>query len=627
VQGANIFWCSKPTDADAGKTYDIDAGLEKMFGTGARWKTAQQREGMEMIMALQDDRLGSKLLILVLPTGGGKSVFFMLPSLVEDKGSVAGSTSIVVVPFSALMKDLAGRARDMGVDCIWWRPGRHNDRTERQRDARLVIVSADVAVSNEFTAYVESIRARGQLRRIFFDECHTIITDASYRVQLGKLKELHRFGCPMVMLTATLPVKMEPWFRTQMLCGDAAILRAAAVKLNIRYRVDTVKPGSNAVQDRVMAVMRKMESRMAGLQKGVVYCRSIAECEALGEQAGCGVHHSRMTDDAKEAALQAWIEGRDSMRWIAATSGLGTGVDIGGIVGVVHMRQPYGLVDFVQQTGRGGRRKDEVVDSVIVTDGRPLWQDEFASDIEQVNRDAVEQFMQQDGCRRIALGQFMDGEGRSCDELGAERCDWCMADAGESSSGESGSEEAEEVQGAQEGRGLVEGRGENRLKEHRRDVSRRLAAMYGWLDEVAGPEKCCVCYVKWHIHERREDRRCRYRHRRSTCRYIKQKAFEAWRQPLRFADYRCCWECGLPHDWCTQARVEGQCIYRNQVLPVVMMVKISTTLHGLVKDTFDVDATDDDKYRKWLVRSRQLYDRDMTNALAVWDLVVRSVCS
>ena len=43
-------------------------------------------------------------------------------------------------------------------------------------------------------------------------------------------------------------------------------------------------------------------------------------------------------------------------------------MDIGGIVGVVHMEQPYGLVDFVQQTGRGGRRVGEVMESVVVMD-------------------------------------------------------------------------------------------------------------------------------------------------------------------------------------------------------------------------------------------------------------------
>jgi RAD3-like DEAD/DEAH box helicase len=219
---------------------DVDAGLRRLFGPAAEWRSERQREIMVRIMGLQDNGYRSELLIVVLPTGGGKSVFFMLPAALDEDGADGGSTSIVVVPFAALLRDMERRARDAGIDCLWWRTGEHTDRTERQRDARLVLVSADVAVGAEFMAYAQSVRSRGRLARIFFDECHTSITDVGYRARLGRLGELHRFGCPMVMLTATLPVAMEGWYRERMLCRDAAMLRSAAAKLNIRYTVRTV---------------------------------------------------------------------------------------------------------------------------------------------------------------------------------------------------------------------------------------------------------------------------------------------------------------------------------------------------------------------------------------------------
>ncbi|KAK4441869.1 P-loop containing nucleoside triphosphate hydrolase protein, partial [Podospora aff. communis PSN243] len=360
----------------------------------------------------------SELLIAVLPTGGGKSVFFMLPAVLDESSLCGGLINIVVVPFAALIRDMEKRAREMGVDCLWWRTGSHGDRAERQRDARLVLVSADVAVCLEFMAYVQSIRSRGRLGRIFFDECHTSITDVSYRARLGKLKEMHRFGCPMVMLTATLPVSMEMWYREKMLCRDAAILRSAAAKHNIRYRVRTVRKGEGSVQDAVLAEMRQLEGAMSGSQKGVVYTRSIAACELLGEAAGCGIHHSKASEDANQAALRAWTAGGDGdgARWIVATSGLGTGIDIAGITAIVHMQEPHGLVDFTQQTGRGGRRAGEVVESVIVTDGRPVRDDEFEDDISRQNRTAMRDFIQQKGCRRVGLGKFLDGAGLDCTE-------------------------------------------------------------------------------------------------------------------------------------------------------------------------------------------------------------------
>ncbi len=148
---------------------DIDAGLQRLYGPTAQWKSEQQREIMAKVMALQDNGIRSELLMAVLPTGGGKSVFFLLPAVL-DSTQGGQSTSIVVVPFAALLRDMESKAKRLGIDCLWWRTGEHSDRTERQRDARRVLVSADVAVSVEFMAYVQSIRSPGRLGRIFFYE-------------------------------------------------------------------------------------------------------------------------------------------------------------------------------------------------------------------------------------------------------------------------------------------------------------------------------------------------------------------------------------------------------------------------------------------------------------------------
>ncbi len=119
-----------------------------------------------------------------------------------------------------------------------------------------MVVSADVAVSAGFMSYVESIRARGLLDRIFFDECHTFVMDVGYRTSLGLLVGLYRYGCPLVMLMATLPVKMEKWLWDYMLAEEATIIRAATMRANIRYRVETVRAdGASSIEDGVVAVV------------------------------------------------------------------------------------------------------------------------------------------------------------------------------------------------------------------------------------------------------------------------------------------------------------------------------------------------------------------------------------
>ena len=77
----------------------------------------------------------------------------------------------------------------------------------------MVVVSADVVVTEQFCNYVNGLRARKLLSGIFINEYHIIIMDVLYRQKLEALKGLHRFDYPVILLTATLPGVIERWFR------------------------------------------------------------------------------------------------------------------------------------------------------------------------------------------------------------------------------------------------------------------------------------------------------------------------------------------------------------------------------------------------------------------------------
>lgn len=570
----------------------IDTGLRTLFGPEAGWRSQTQRDVMGRMMALGR----GNSLIAVLPTGGGKSIFFMLPAALERHG-----VHVVVVPFVALMDDLVRRACDFGIDCVGWKSSRQTGRDEPLPDASLVVVSADSVTSDEFTAYLDALRARKRLRRIFVDECHTIIMDVGYRERLAALKGLHRFDAPLVLLTATLPVRLERWFRRQMLVEDAEIVRSPTTKLNIRYTVKTVEAGRSAVDQEVVRTVVRLENTMRGEHKGVVYCRTKKRCEAVAGKLGCDYYHSGIAEPGRRAeVLSRWAEGRAESRWIAATTGLGTGVDIPGIVAIVHMEQPYGLVDFVQQTGRGGRRDGEVVESVIVTDGKPVKHDEQSSDVEHMNRQAMERFINDVDCRRVGLGLFMDGQARDCEEMDGERCDRC--------------------------RDRVES---NPLGEDTRSRCREVGALRQWLQDIEG--KCGVCFIRWHHHGRVEERRHRFDHPPNDCRIVPLTEFRAWKRKVRFRDYSCCWVCGLPLEWCAEAKSDrgtgeqGDCAWPDQVLRVVVMARQSHHMAAMVRDEFDVDVADEG-YAAWAGRDRSMYDETWTNALAVWVLIVSEFC-
>jgi superfamily II DNA helicase RecQ len=554
-------------------------------------------------------------LIVVLPTGGGKSLLFMLPAILKERDD---GTTVVVVPFAALIQDVVRRARECGVDCIRWQSALTVGRDGPERRARLVVVSADLVEVGEFVQYLDHLRRLGVLKEIFVDESHTLVLDVNYRDRLLRLVGLHYYDCAIIFLTATLPGFVERRLRQTMLIEEAAIIRASTVKGNIRYQVQEIRKVRD-VADAVEEMVERLGARMTRDQKGVVYCRTHTEAETMAERLGCDFYHSGIGEaHRRQEILERWMEGVSGQRWIVATTGLGTGIDIAGIVAVIHMGQPYGLVDFVQQTGRGGRRDGEVVDSVIIKGpGRAAIRAQ-ASDVEHWNHEAMVTFIEQTSCRRTILGEIMDGRGRSCDELEVEACDRCRSEVEEVDvSGEEQDEREDEGYQTE----IVSG--SQRLKKHIQGTHQALDRLRGWLEEVK--DYCPVCWVKWHRRGGQERHRKLVEHRIQECRVVRYEAFRTWRQGLAFGQYDCCWRCGLAGGWCDGAQRGLECEHADTVLPVMMEVVESEKAREWIREGLEVEEEvllEQRGYLSWLGRRRQVYGRWMTNGMAVVATVV-----
>jgi superfamily II DNA helicase RecQ len=124
------------------------------------FRSEEQREALYTIVSGNQ----TTLLVVVLPTGGGKSLLFMAPACLNDLG-----VTIVVVPYRALLDNLLKTAKDARIDCIKYRPGEQNP-------AALVFVSADFAGGSQFLSYVQLLSVKGVLRRVFVDESHLTFT-------------------------------------------------------------------------------------------------------------------------------------------------------------------------------------------------------------------------------------------------------------------------------------------------------------------------------------------------------------------------------------------------------------------------------------------------------------------
>jgi superfamily II DNA helicase RecQ len=199
-----------------------------------------------------------------------------VPGYVEE-----GRITVVVVPYRALITNLVKRICGSGIKCIEWKHGETNP-------ASVVVVSADVAGDvlgdSNFLSYVRLLCSKGVLRRVVVDECHLIYTSSDWRPRLAGLKNLRLLPCPIVLLTATLPPLREHELAAAMILTHVTYIRASTVRPSTQYFVSRCQ--RDKLEETAITVCRQRQRKLlAKGQKGVVYCQSKQQTEAIAEDA------------------------------------------------------------------------------------------------------------------------------------------------------------------------------------------------------------------------------------------------------------------------------------------------------------------------------------------------------
>jgi len=444
-------------------------------------------------------------LIVVLPTGGGKSLLFTAPACLDNPG-----VTIVVVPYRALLDNLLATAKKAKIDCLEYRPGEQNP-------AALVLISADFVSGSQFLSYAQLLSAKGILRRVFVDECHLTFTASDWRPKLAEVRAVRGLRVPIIMLTATLPVLLEFELEESMAASMARYIRAVTTRTKTRYIVEACKPGK--LEEKVLELCKRMKKHL-GLRKGVVYSRSRDQCERLARMLRCAHYHAGAADN--EESLKAWLE-RGGL--IVATSALGTGVDFPGIVFTLHVDIPYGMIDFAQESGRAGRAGEDV-DSVIVVEEGKAERQAAGGKARAVDESIMRDFITTRNCRRRVMGLYLDNKEIECgNDASLARCDRC-------------------------------GEGVTALERDYARAANERQIVEETLDEVT--DGCVFCFVEstgditanW-THRPEECERADYRRRRDLD--------ERFRRLIRFEESsHSCFKCGFSQKLCATGVDEGR---------------------------------------------------------------------
>ena len=308
--------------------------------------------GFDTLRPLQADALRAALAgrdsLVVLPTGGGKSLCYQLPPLVD------GATDVVISPLVALMKDQVDALEAIGYPAAAIHGALEASERARVRDRliagdlRLLFVAPERLVNTGLL----DILARAGVRRFAVDEAHCISQwghdfRPEYR-QLALLRE--RFPHASIhAFTATATPRVREDIATQLGLRDPAVLVGTFDRPNLVYRV--VPRTDRAGQ--VEAILGRHRG-----EASIVYCISRKETERLAARlAGAGLlaqpYHAGLDATRRHRTQEAFA--RETIDVVVATVAFGMGIDRSDVRLVLHTALPKSLEAYQQETGRAGR--------------------------------------------------------------------------------------------------------------------------------------------------------------------------------------------------------------------------------------------------------------------------------
>ena len=299
-----------------------------------------QQEAMEAVLAWHDT-------LVLMPTGGGKSIIYQLPTLVSD------GLCIVVTPLIALMKDQVDRLRRMGIPAV----AIHSGLSSRQidialdncvyGDVKFLYVAPERLSSEMFRLRVD----RMNVSLLAVDEAHCISQwGYDFRPAYLKIKELRRLipDTPVLALTASATPQVAKDIMEQLAFAEPNILQTSFLRPNLSYSV-------RETDDKEGQLLRIINN-VPGC--GIVYVRMRNTAERVAnflvEQGySASFYHGGLPNAERALRQDEWVSGKT--RIMVATNAFGMGIDKRDVRFVVHYTMSDSLESYYQEAGRAGR--------------------------------------------------------------------------------------------------------------------------------------------------------------------------------------------------------------------------------------------------------------------------------
>ena len=328
---------------------DPEAILHEVFGYPA-FRGHQQ--------AIVDHVGGGGDALVLMPTGGGKSLCYQVPAIARHRAG--HGVTLVVSPLIALMHDQVGALEEAGVHAAFLNSSLTSEdasRIEREMMAgRLVMLYAapERIATPRFLAQLDSLHERGLLSLFAIDEAHCVSQwGHDFREDYLSLDVLHaRYpGVPRVALTATADELTRADMIDRLQLHDARVFISSFDRPNIRYGI--VEKDTNARAQ----LLRFITDEHDG-DAGIVYCQSrrkVDETAAwlVDEGVSALPYHAGLDADVRKRHQDRFL--REEGLVMVATVAFGMGIDKPDVRFVAHLDLPKNIEGYYQETGRAGR--------------------------------------------------------------------------------------------------------------------------------------------------------------------------------------------------------------------------------------------------------------------------------
>ncbi len=389
--------------------------LKSVFGHSAF--RAYQEEAVDAIVTGRD-------VMMILPTGAGKSLCYQLPSLLME------GVTIVVSPLLALMHDQITALSAFGIDAAMVSSMQTVQEIEEtmQKASRaklkFLYVAPERLKSPEFVQFLRNV----PINFFVIDEAHCVSEwghefREDYRL-LYRLRELFPI-VPIAAFTATATHLVEHDILSQLRLNDPVLIRACVSRENLTI---TARNRSGNGREQLMEFLAKYDN-----ESGIVYTFTRKEAEELAkylsaQKIPAQPYHAGLPTIQKNETYHAFLN--DEIRVVVATVAFGMGIDKSNIRFVVHTSLPKTIENYYQEIGRAGRDGLDASTLLLFStsdflDRKRMIQTQAESAYKNLafeKLEAIAKFASSQVCRHQLIAEYFDDSAHTC----KIRCDNCL---------------------------------------------------------------------------------------------------------------------------------------------------------------------------------------------------------